>query len=126
MAMAIQNFMCGFLLNRAKPTGNGAADKIALSAWPRGMVPRTEPSQNALFQDVFDCLGRRRLVEPPILAYISIVPKKVRITMDLIYRKEKVLFGIAVLISAVFWLVLVGATMGIALIYVLMFFVFYL
>jgi Zn-dependent protease with chaperone function/Tfp pilus assembly major pilin PilA len=46
--------------------------------------------------------------------------------MDLIYRKEKVLFGIAALISMVFWLVLIGATMGIALIYVLMFFVFYL
>ncbi|HSD97818.1 MAG TPA: M48 family metallopeptidase [Sulfuricaulis sp.] len=46
--------------------------------------------------------------------------------MELIYRKEKLLFGIAVLISAVFWLVLVGATMGIALLYVLMFFVFYL
>ncbi len=46
--------------------------------------------------------------------------------MDLIYGKEKLLFGIAVLISSVFWLVLVGATFGIALIYVLMFFIFYL
>ena len=46
--------------------------------------------------------------------------------MDLIYRNEKLLFGIAVLISALFWLVLVGVTLGIALIYVLMFFVFYL
>ena len=46
--------------------------------------------------------------------------------MDLIYRNEKLLFGIAALISSVFWLVLVGATLGIALIYVLMFFVFYL
>ena len=46
--------------------------------------------------------------------------------MELIYRKEKLLFGIAVLISSVFWLVLVAATMGIALLYVLMFFVFYL
>lgn len=46
--------------------------------------------------------------------------------MGLIYGKEKLLFGIAVLISSVFWLVLVGATFGIALIYLLFFFVFYL
>ncbi len=46
--------------------------------------------------------------------------------MDLIYRKEKLLFGIALLLSALFWLVLVGVTKGLALVYVLMFFVFYI
>ena len=46
--------------------------------------------------------------------------------MDLIYRKEKLLFGIAILIAAVFWLALIAGTMGVALVYVLMFFIFYL
>lgn len=46
--------------------------------------------------------------------------------MDLIYRKEKLLFGMALLLSALFWLVLVGVTKGLALAYVLMFFVFYI
>jgi len=46
--------------------------------------------------------------------------------MDLIYGKEKLLFGIAVVLSSVFWLVLIVGTFGIALIYVLMFFIVYL
>ena len=46
--------------------------------------------------------------------------------MDIIYRKERVLFGIAIVLSALFWLVLIAVTKGLALVYVLMFFVFYL
>jgi Zn-dependent protease with chaperone function len=46
--------------------------------------------------------------------------------MNLVYGKEKVLFGIAALIALVLWLALIGVTFGVALIYVLMIFIFYL
>ena len=46
--------------------------------------------------------------------------------MDLVYKNEKKLFAIAVTISALFWLALIGATFGIALIYVLLGLLFYL
>ncbi len=43
--------------------------------------------------------------------------------MDMIYRKERLLFGIAIVLSALFWLILVTVTKGLALIYVVMFFI---
>lgn len=46
--------------------------------------------------------------------------------MDMIYRKEKLLFGIAIILSALFWLILLAVTKGLALIYIVMFFIFYL
>lgn len=46
--------------------------------------------------------------------------------MELVYGKEKVLFAISLVISVLFWLVLTGATFGLILFYVLMFFLFYL
>lgn len=46
--------------------------------------------------------------------------------MDLVYKNEKKLFAIAVIISALFWLVLIGVTFGIALVYVLFALLFYL
>lgn len=46
--------------------------------------------------------------------------------MDLVYKKEKKLFAIAAIISALFWLILVGATFGIALVYILIGLLFYL
>ena len=46
--------------------------------------------------------------------------------MDLVYKNEKELFAIAVIISALFWLTLIGATYGIALVYVLFALLFYL
>ncbi|MEM7468927.1 MAG: M48 family metallopeptidase, partial [Pseudomonadota bacterium] len=46
--------------------------------------------------------------------------------MDLVSKHEGTLFRIGVVISAIFWLLLVGATFGIALVYLLLFFIFYL
>lgn len=46
--------------------------------------------------------------------------------MNLVYRNEKKLFAIAATISTVFWLVFIGATFGIALVYVLFGLIFYL
>ncbi len=46
--------------------------------------------------------------------------------MNLVYSKERVLFVIALTISICVWLAVVAGTLGIALIYMLMFFVFYL
>lgn len=46
--------------------------------------------------------------------------------MDLVYKNEKKLFAIAITISALFWLVLIGATFGIALVYVFLGLLFYL
>lgn len=45
---------------------------------------------------------------------------------SLVYRHEKPLFAIALTISVLFWLVLILGTFGIALIYLLLFFVIYL
>ncbi len=39
--------------------------------------------------------------------------------MDLVYRNEKTLFRIAVVISVIFWIALIVGTLGIALIYIL-------
>ncbi len=46
--------------------------------------------------------------------------------MKLVYRNERTLFAIAATISAIIWLILIIATMGIALLYVLFGFVIYL
>ena len=46
--------------------------------------------------------------------------------MNLVYRNEHTLFAIAATISAIFWLILVIATLGIALLYVLFGFLIYL
>ena len=46
--------------------------------------------------------------------------------MNLIYKNEKKLFAIAAVISALFWLILIAGTFGIALVYVLLGFLFYL
>ncbi len=46
--------------------------------------------------------------------------------MDLVYKNEKKLFAIAVVISAIAWLVLIGVTFGIALLYLLLGFLVYL
>ena len=46
--------------------------------------------------------------------------------MNLVYKNEKKLFAIAVTISALFWLILIGVTYGIALVYVLFGLLFYL
>ena len=46
--------------------------------------------------------------------------------MNLVYKNEKKLFAIAVTISTLFWLALIGGTFGLALIYVLLGLVFYL
>ena len=46
--------------------------------------------------------------------------------MNLVYRNERMLFAISVTISAIFWLILIIATMGIALVYVLFGFIIYL
>lgn len=46
--------------------------------------------------------------------------------MNLAYKNEKTLFAIAAILSTLFWLILIGATFGIALIYVLFGLVFYL
>lgn len=46
--------------------------------------------------------------------------------MDLVYKNEKKLFAIAVTISALFWLALIGVTFGIALVYILFGLLFYL
>jgi Tfp pilus assembly protein PilE/Zn-dependent protease with chaperone function len=46
--------------------------------------------------------------------------------MNLTYKNEQTLFGISVAIGVIFWLVLVVGTIGIALIYVLLFFLIYL
>ena len=46
--------------------------------------------------------------------------------MDLVYKNEKILFGIAVALATVFWLVIIVATFGVALIYVLFAFLIYL
>jgi Zn-dependent protease with chaperone function/type II secretory pathway pseudopilin PulG len=45
---------------------------------------------------------------------------------ELVYRHEKTLFGIAAVISLLFWAVLIVGTLGIALIYVLLAFIIYL
>jgi len=46
--------------------------------------------------------------------------------MDLIYKHETSLFRIAVVLSAIFWVLLVVGTLGIALIYILLFYVIFL
>lgn len=46
--------------------------------------------------------------------------------MDLVYKHEKPLFKIMVILSGIFWLLLIGGTLGIALVYVLFFYVFFL
>jgi len=46
--------------------------------------------------------------------------------MNLVYKNEKKLFAIAALISGLFWLILIVATFGIALVYVLLGLLFYL
>ncbi|MEM1264203.1 MAG: pilin [Pseudomonadota bacterium] len=46
--------------------------------------------------------------------------------MDLVYKHEKKLFAIAVIVATLFWLVLIGVTFGIALVYVLIGLLFYL
>ncbi len=46
--------------------------------------------------------------------------------MKLVYRYEKPLFVISLVISLLFWLALIVGTLGVALVYVLFFFVFYL
>ncbi|MBN4053562.1 M48 family metalloprotease [Haliea sp. AH-315-K21] len=46
--------------------------------------------------------------------------------MDLIYKNEKPLFRISLLISVIFWILLIVGTFGMALIYLLLLFVFYL
>ncbi len=45
---------------------------------------------------------------------------------DLVYAHERPLFAISVVISVVFWLLVLVGTLGIALLYALLFFVFYL
>ncbi|MFL6653454.1 MAG: peptidase M48, partial [Sulfurifustis sp.] len=46
--------------------------------------------------------------------------------MDLVYGKEKALFTISIVLSLMFWLVLVVGTLGMVLIWALMFFLMYL
>lgn len=46
--------------------------------------------------------------------------------MDLVYGKEKTLFVISLVISLIVWLALVAGTFGVALLWVLMFFIIYL
>ena len=46
--------------------------------------------------------------------------------MDLVYPKEKSLFVVSAILSGIFWLVLLGVTFGLLLVYVLLFFVMYL
>ncbi len=46
--------------------------------------------------------------------------------MSLVYKHEKSLFIILVVLSSIFWLLLIGGTIGIALIYVLFFYLFFL
>lgn len=46
--------------------------------------------------------------------------------MDLIYKNEKTLFAISVVIGALVWLALIAGTFGLVLVYVLLFFVIYL
>lgn len=46
--------------------------------------------------------------------------------MELVYKKEKSLFRIAATLSAIFWLVLIVGTVGIALIYIALGYLFYL
>lgn len=46
--------------------------------------------------------------------------------MNRIYGKEKTLFVLSLVISLIFWIALIGGTFGIALIYILLFFVLYL
>lgn len=46
--------------------------------------------------------------------------------MDLVYKNEKKLFAIAVLISALLWLILIGTTFGVALVFILFGLLFYL
>ncbi len=46
--------------------------------------------------------------------------------MDLVYKNEKRLFAIAALISGIFWLLLIVGTIGIALIYLLLGYLFFL
>ena len=46
--------------------------------------------------------------------------------MELVYPKEKSLFVVSAILSGIFWLVLLGVTFGLLLVYVLLFFVMYL
>jgi hypothetical protein len=46
--------------------------------------------------------------------------------MNLVYKNEKPLFTIAVLISALFWMILIVGTLGLALLYVLLFYLMFL
>lgn len=46
--------------------------------------------------------------------------------MDLVYPKEKTLFSISLVVSALFWLVVVVGTLGVSLLYVAVYFVAYL
>jgi Zn-dependent protease with chaperone function/competence protein ComGC len=46
--------------------------------------------------------------------------------MNLVYKNEKNLFPIALIISGIFWLLIVVGTLGIALVYVLLFYLFFL
>ncbi len=48
------------------------------------------------------------------------------VALILVYKNEGILFALAATISAIFWLILIIATMGIALLYVLFGFVIYL
>lgn len=46
--------------------------------------------------------------------------------MELVYPKEKSLFVVSAILSGIFWLVLLGVTFGLLLVYVLLFFIMYL
>lgn len=46
--------------------------------------------------------------------------------MDLVYGKERPLFVVSLLISLIFWLAVILGTLGVALVYIVFFFIFYL
>lgn len=46
--------------------------------------------------------------------------------MDLLYKNEKPLFIINLIISLLIWIILIFGTVGVALIWILFFFIFYL
>lgn len=61
----------------------------------------------------------------PVLAFFTIYTYK-GYTMKLVYKHEKPLFLIAALLSSLFWLLLVFGTLGIALIYLLIIWLFFI
>jgi Zn-dependent protease with chaperone function/type II secretory pathway pseudopilin PulG len=62
----------------------------------------------------------------PALPTVSRAPAHSAVGRDLVYANEPTLFLLSALISVAFWLVLLVGTLGIALVYALMGFVFYL